>query len=194
MIFRRKYEFKPDKPASSTLSKLYLTPRQRKQLLKWALIGLLLTLLSLLQDVVFSRLRIYGATFDLVSCGILLGCLLMEAETAGIYALTTSILYYFSGTAPGVYSIALLTALGVLLCIFRRSYLKKGFFSTFLCVSFGIVVYKLVVFGINLFLGATLGARFGVFALGIGLTVASIFPLYPIFVSICNIGGETWKE
>ena len=39
--------------------------------------GLLLTLLSLLQDVVFSRLRISGATFDLVPCGILLGCILM---------------------------------------------------------------------------------------------------------------------
>ena len=194
MIFRRKHEFKPDKLASSPLSKLYMTPRQRKLLLKWTLIALMLVLLSLLQDVVFSRLRISGATFDLVPCGILLGCLLMEAETAGVYALISSVLYYFSGTAPGVYSIALLTALGVLLCIFRRSYLKKGFFSTFLCVSFGLVVYKLVVFGINLFLGVTLAARFGVFALGIGLTVASILPLYPIFLSICNIGGETWKE
>jgi hypothetical protein len=171
-----------------------MTPRQRKLLLKWTLIGLTLVLLSLLQDVVFSRLRISGATFDLVPCGILLGCLLMEAETAGLYALISSVLYYFSGTAPGVYAIALLTAFGVLLCIFRRSYLKKGFFSTFLCVGFGLVVYKLVVFGINLFLGVTLTARFGVFALGIGLTVASILPLYPIFLSICNIGGETWKE
>lgn len=194
MLFRRKYEFKPDKPASSALSKLYLTPLQRKRLLKWVLIGLTLTLLSLLQDVVFSRLRIGGASFDLVPCGILLGCILMEPETAAVFALVSSGLYHFSGTAPGVYIIALLTALGVLLCIFRRSYLKKGFFSTFLCSGFGIVVYKLVVFGIHLFLGATLGARFGVFCLGILLTLASIFPLYPLFVSICNIGGESWKE
>ena len=194
MIFRRKHEFKPDKLESSPLSKLYLTPRQRQKLLKWVLMGLLLTLLSLLQDVVFSRLRISGATFDLVPCGILLGCILMLPETAGVFSLTASTLYYFSGTAPGVYSIAMLTALGILLCIFRRSYLKKGFFSTFLCASFGIVVYKLVVFGINLFLGATLGARFGIFCLGTGLTVAAILPLYPIFLSICNIGGETWKE
>lgn len=194
MIFRRKHEFKPDKPASSTLSKLYMTPRQRQKLLKWVLIGLLLVLLSLLQDVVFSRLRISGAAFDLVPCGILLGCILMEPETAGVFALTSSTLYHFSGTAPGVYSIALLTALGILLCIFRRSYLKKGFFSTFLCASFGILTYKLAVFGINLFLGVTLAARFGVFCLGVGLTVASVLPLYPIFLSICNIGGETWKE
>ena len=194
MIFKRKYEFKPDKPAASTLSKLYLTPLQRKHLLKWVLIGLLLTLLSVLQDVVFSRLRISGATFDLVPCGILLGCIFMSPETAGVFSLISSCLYHFSGTAPGVYIIALLTALGVLLCIFRRSYLKKGLFSTFLCAGFGIVVYKLVVFGIHLFLGATLGARFGVFCLSIGLTLASIFPLYPIFVSICNIGGESWKE
>ena len=194
MLFRRKYEFKPDKPASSTLSKLYLTPLQRKRLLKWALIGLTLTLLSLLQDVVFSRLRISGAAFDLVPCGILLGCILMGPETAGLFALISATLYHFSGTAPGVYVIALLTVLGILLCIFRRSYLKKGFFSTFLCAGFGVVVYKLVIFGIHLFLGATLGARFGVFCIGVLLTLASIFPLYPLFVSICNIGGESWKE
>ena len=194
MLFRRKYEFKPDKPASSALSKLYLTPLQRKHLLKWALIGLTLVLLSLLQDVVFSRLRIGGATFDLVPCAILLYCILMEPETAGLFALISSTLYHFSGTAPGVYVIALLTALGILLCIFRRSYLKKGLFSTFLCAGFGIVVYKLVIFGVHLFLGATLIARFGVFCIGVLLTLASIFPLYPLFVSICNIGGESWKE
>ena len=194
MIFRRKYEFKPDKPASSTLSKLYLTPLQRKKLLKWTLIALLLTLLSLLQDVVFSRLRIGGATFDLLPCGILLACILMEPETAALFSLISATLYHFSGTAPGVYVIALLTALGVVLCIFRRGYLRKGFFSTFLCAGFGILVYRLAVFAIHLFLGATLGARFGVFALGTGLTLVCILPLYPIFVSICNIGGETWKE
>ena len=194
MIFRRKYEFKPDKPASSTLSKLYLTPLQRKKLLKWVLISLLLTLLSLLQDVVFSRLRIGGAAFDFLPCAILLGCILMEPETAALFSFISSTLYYFSGTAPGVYVIALLTVLGTVLCIFRRGYLRKGFFSTFLCAGFGILVYRLVVFGIHLFLGATLGARFGVFVLGTVLTLACIFPLYPIFVSICNIGGETWKE
>lgn len=194
MIFKRKHEFKPDKLEASSLSKLYLTPRQRQKLLKWVLITLTLVLLSLLQDVVFSRQRISGATFDLVPCGILLACIFMEPDTAGIFSLTASTLYYFSGTAPGVYSIAMLTTFGTVLCIFRRSYLKKGFFSTFLCVSFGILVYKLAVFGINLFLGATLGARFGVYCLGLGLTVAAILPLYPVFLSICNIGGETWKE
>ena len=194
MLFKRKYEFKPDRPESGTLKKLYLTPLQRKRLLKWSLISGVLLVLSLLQDVVLSQIRIYGATFALVPCGILLACIFMEPDTAGIFSLTASTLYYFSGTAPGVYSIAMLTTFGTVLCIFRRSYLKKGFFSTFLCVSFGILVYKLAVFGINLFLGATLGARFGVYCLGLGLTVAAILPLYPVFLSICNIGGETWKE
>lgn len=194
MIFRRKNEFKPDKLESSALSKLYLTPRQRKKLLKWGLAGLTLVLLSLLQDVVFSRQRIYGATFDLVPCGILLVCILAEPETAALFSLISATLYYFSGTAPGVYSIALITVFGTFLCIFRRSFLRKGFFSTFLCVGTGIAVYRLAVFGINLFLGATLTARFGIFCLGLGLTVACIFPLYPIFLSICSIGGETWKE
>ena len=61
MFFKRKNEFKPDRTEGSLLKKLYLTPTQRKKILKWALIALVLVVLSLLQDVVFSRLRIGGA-------------------------------------------------------------------------------------------------------------------------------------
>ena len=67
----KKYEFQPDKPYSSWLSKLQLTPQQRRQLLKWFLYALVLLVLSVLQDVVLCRLRFFGGTSDLVPCGIL---------------------------------------------------------------------------------------------------------------------------
>ena len=193
-MWKRKYEFKPDRTDSGTLKKLYLTKRQRRVLYKWALLGLALVVLSLLQDVVLSRVSIYGATFDLMAAGILLCCMFFDTDVTAVFALVSSVVYYFSGTAPGVYSIALLTVLGILLCIFRRSYLQRCFSSTILCAGVGVVAYTLMVFVIGTFLGSTIPARFGVFCLR-GLLSVTVLPLlYPVFLSISNMGGESWKE
>lgn len=194
MLFRRKYEFKPDKTESSAIKKLYLTPTQRKRILKWVLVGTVLLVLSLLQDAVLSRISIYGATFDLVACGILLAGMLFDPDVTAVFALTSSTIYYFSGTAPGVYAIALLTALSVFLCMFRCSYLQRCFGANFMCAAVGMMVYELLVFAICLFLGSTTGDRLVVFALRGGLSVAVMPALYPIFTSISNIGGQTWNE
>ena len=194
MFFKRKYEFKPDRQEGGTLKKLYLTPLQRKRLLKWGLISLVLVVLSLVQDVVLSQIRIAEATFALVPCGILLCAMFFDPEVTGIFTLTSSTLYYFSGTADGVYSIILLTVLGTMLCIFRKSYLQRRFSALLLCAAMGMMAYSLLVFGVGLFFGSTSLDRFRVFALSGGLSVAVMPLLYPVFSSISNIGGETWKE
>ncbi len=194
MLFRRKYEFKPDRTDGGTLKKLYLTPTQRRQILKWGLISAVLVVLSLLQDVVLSQVHIYEATFDLVVCGILLCAMFFDPETAAIFTLISSTLYYFSGTAPGTYSIALITGLGTLLCIFRRGYLQKCFSATMLCAAAGMMAYELLVFTVGWFLGSTTFERLRVFALCGALSVVVMPLLYPVFLSISNIGGESWKE
>ena len=43
----KNYEFRPDKPQVSWLSKLHMTQLQRQSLLKWTLYALLLLVLSL---------------------------------------------------------------------------------------------------------------------------------------------------
>lgn len=194
MLFKRKYEFKPDRPDGGALKKLYLTPLQRKRLLKWGLISLVLVLLSLLQDVVLSQISVYGATFALVPCGILLCAMFFEPEKTGIFTLVSSTLYYFSGTADGVFSILLLTALGTLLCIFRTGYLQRRFSALLLCAAVGMFAYEMLVFAAGVFFDYTTWDRFGSFALCAGLSVAVMPVLYPIFFAISNIGGETWKE
>lgn len=194
LFFKRKHDFKPDRNGTGALKKLYLTRLQRLRLLKWALMGLSLLLLSLIQDAMLSRVSIYGATFDLVACGILLGCMLYQPDTAAIFALVGSVFYYFSGTAPGVYCIALLTIFGALLCIFRRSYLRRCFSTVLFCAGFAMLAYKTAIFIIGLFLGITILVRFPVFLLSSGLSIAVMPLLYPIFTAISNIGGEAWKE
>lgn len=193
-IFKRKHEFKPDRTGTGALKKLYLTRLQRLRLLKWTMMGLALLVLSLLQDAVLSRLSIYGATFDLVACGILLGCMLFQPDTAAVFGLVSSVLYYFSGTSPGVYTIALLTVFGVLLCIFRRSFLRRCFSTVFFCVSVGLVLYRLSLFVILLFLSGTTADRLPVFLICAGLSIVAIPLLYPVLTAISSIGGESWKE
>ena len=194
MLFKRKYEFEPDKTEGGTLKKLYLTPLQRRKLLKWGLISVVLVVLSLLQDVVLSQISISGATFALVPCAIFLCAMFFDPETTAVFTLTASALYVFSGTAPGTYAIALITILSTLLCIFRRGYLQRCFSAFFLCAAVGMMGYQLLTFAIGCFLGSTIPARFGVFMLCGGLSVAVMPLLYPVFLSISNIGGEIWKE
>ena len=79
----KKYEFKPDKPRSGFLNKLFLTQKQRRSLLKWSLYAAVLIVVSLLQDVVLCRMDIHGATTELVPCAIFLVCIMEGVETGG---------------------------------------------------------------------------------------------------------------
>jgi hypothetical protein len=191
---KRKYQFKPDAQGTGIMSKLYLTRLQRMSLLKWTLYGALLLVASVLQDVVFCRFSLWGATTDLVPCVILIVALLQETESGSIFSLVASALYLFSGSSPGVYVIAFLTFLGVMLNVFRQSYLRKSFGSTVLCAIAGILIYELAVFLMGLFLEQTLPGRFGIFLLTGILSALTVPILYPALAAISKIGGESWKE
>lgn len=193
-MFKRKYEFKPDKDRTSALSKLYVTKKQRLTLVKWLLMALVLVLISVVQDVILSKVAIFGAHTDLLACAILTVCVLQDPEVGCVFALVGSSLYWFSGSAPGSYVIALLTVLGVLVSIFRHSYLRFSFGSTMLCTVVAVMVYELLVFAIGYFLGRTTASRLLGFCITGGVSLAVMPLLYPVFVAIGKIGGESWKE
>lgn len=193
-MFGRKRDFKPDRPQSGTLSKLYITPKQRRSLLRWLLVSLLLLVISLVQDVIMSRVRIFDTTTDLLACAILMVCIMKDPEIGCVFALVSSTLYFCAGTSPGSYSIALLTGLGVVAGIVRQCYLRKSFGSTMLCTAGAIMVYELIIFCGGVFLGTIPAARFGAFCLRGLLSLATMPVVYPIFRAIEKIGGEAWKE
>lgn len=190
----KRYEFKPDKPRSGLLSKLFLTQLQRRSLLKWGLYALLLLVLSVVQDVLLCRVRLFGATTDLVPVGIFLICLAEGAETGSVFSLVAASLYLFSGSAAGYHSIVFITALSIATTLFRQSYLQKGFAASMLCTCFAVLTYEMAVFFIALFLNMTTLSRIGSqFLTGIySLAFAPV--LYPIIRSTSTLGGEAWKE
>ncbi len=190
----KKQEFRPDKPRSSWLSKLYLTQLQRRNLLKWALYSLSLLVLSLVQDVILCRFRLYGATTELVPCAIFLICILEGTHLGSVFALVSSVLYCFTGTAAGPHAILLITALAIGVCAFRQGYLQKSFSSAMVCLVPAMVVYELVIFAVALVLEQTRPDRIWGFLITAGLTLLTGPVLYPLFVAIGSIGGQSWKE
>jgi len=190
----RRMEFKPDRPQGGLLSKLYLTKKQRLSLLKWGLYALVLLALSVLQDVALCHMDIFGATTELVPCGIFLICILEGGETGSVFALVASCIYVFSGSAAGTYSIVLLTAISIAATLFRQSYLQKGFGAAMLCAGFSLLAYEMSVFLMGIFLELTYWGRAGVFCITAALTFLAAPVLYPVLHSIGAIGGEAWKE
>ena len=194
MLFKKKNEFRPDKTHSGALSKLYITKKQRMTLLKWLLMALVLVALSVLQDTIVCRIHLLGATTDLLCGALLMVCILLDPEQGCIFILTGSCLYCFSGTAPGPYVIALLTGIGLLISIFRQSYLHQSFGTTMLCTVIAVMLYEMLLFAVGLILGNTSVRRMGIFALSGIYTLAILPALHPLFRFIGKIGGETWKD
>lgn len=191
---RKKNEFRPDSFREDILGKLLLTKKQSQVFLRWVLFSAVCLAGLLIQDVVMSRFTILGTTTDLVPCCILAVCILQGAESGCIFALVGSMLYYFSGSAPGIFAIPLITVIAVITAVFRQAYLRKGFSTMLICTGTALFVYEIGTFLIGLFLGSTIASRFPAFLIGAGLTLALVPLLYPILLSIGKIGGETWKE
>lgn len=193
MTMAKKHEFKPDKPRTGILARIYLTKNQRQALLKWGLYTLLLLVLSVLQDCIFSRTRLFGATTDLVPCGIFLICILEGAEKGSLFCLIASAAYFFSGTAPGTYCIVFITTLGACAAAFRQGYLQEGFGAAMLCTGVAMVLYELAVFIFGLLVSATHWGRIGVFCLTAVLTAVAAPLLYFVVRRINTVGGNAWN-
>ncbi len=194
MLFKRKNEFRPDKNRSGALNILYITKKQRTTVLKWLLMTVALVVICIVQDVLLSRLQLWGTTFDLMAVTLLLVCILLDPEVGSIFILVGALVYQFSGSAPGPYVIILLTIIGVLCAIVRHCYLQSNFSSALICTAIAILFYELALFCVGIFSGAVTWHRITTFLIKAGLSTALIPLMYPIFSAICNIGGEAWNE
>lgn len=190
----RKVEFRPDPQSGSLLSKLYITPAQRRSILKWSLYSLVFLVVLVLQDVIFSRVHLLFGRTDLVPLTLILICVLEGAESGSVFVLLCSTVYLFSGSAPGAYVIALLTLVSVVFSWLRYSYLRKSLSAAWLCTGLGILCYEIAMLVLGMLLGLTHAGRFYIF-LGTAFWSALFVPfLHPLLQAICAIGGESWKE
>ena len=176
----KKQDFKPDKPSISLLSRLMLTKKQQKNLFKWIFYGLFLIVLSIVQDVLLSRVRLLGATTELVPCAIFLICLVEGTHTGSIFSLVVGLLYLFSGTAPGPYSMVAIVFLSIGACILRQAFLQETFSSMMLCTAAAMLSYVLVNFAFGLFFALTRFSRLHGFLITAVLSLIAAPLFYPI--------------
>lgn len=192
--FRRDAEFKPDNQGGGLSRALFVTWQQRMDLLRWGLYIAVIVVLLMIQDVIMSQVSIFGATTDLVACVILLITVIEGIEVGSIFVLTASTLYFFSGSSPGPYAVALLTVFGIVACIFRQLYWHRSQGSIVLCGSLALMLYEFGVFLAGISMGLTRWDRAGIFLTTGLLSCLVMIPLYNLIHAIGQIGGHTWKE
>lgn len=190
----RESEFKPD-PRQWSLSQLFhLTQLQKQRMLKWALYVLTGILLLTIQDVVMSRVSIFGATTDLPAVYILLITVIEGVGVGSLFVLFSSTIYYFSGSAPGPYCIGLLCAVGIIATLLRQAYLRRTKASIVTCAGIALTIYEMGLFVVGIGLGLTRWDRVFSFLICAGYSFGILILLYPLINKIGLIGGTTWKE
>ena len=193
-FFRKKSEFRSDTRRFDLAQRLYMSPQQQRRYLKWILFSLLCLFLLILQDVLFSRISVFGATVDMVPCVLLMICVLQGAAEGCVFLLVGSLVYYFSGSSPGVYAVFLIPLFGTVAAAFRQAYLRKGFRTTTMCAGIALVLYEMLSFLAALLLGVTRLGRFYVTLISTGMTLLTLPVVFLPLWGICKIGGDQWKE
>ena len=187
-------EFKPD-PRQNSLSGLFhVTQLQKQRMLKWTLYVLTGILLLTIQDVIMSRVSIFGATTDLPVVYILLITVIEGVDVGSLFVLFASTIYYFSGSAPGPYCIGLLCAVGIIATLLRQAYLRRTKASIVICAGIALTIYEMGLFVVGIGLGLTRWDRVFSFLITAGYRFGVMVLLYPLINRIGLIGGTTWKE
>ena len=191
---RRQYEFRPDTPKISMPRLFHLTQLQRKSLLKWGLYALVCLFLLIIQDTIMSRFHFFGGTTDLVVCAILLITVVEGLDRGSVFVLLAALVYFFSGSAPGAFCVALLTFYGIGAAMFRQAFWHRNERSILLCAGIAVLLYEISVFVAGLIMELTHFGRIGAFLMTGIFSCVLLLPLYPLIDRIGRIGGTQWKE
>ena len=191
---KKRNEFRPDPTTSTWLKTRRLTRLQKLRLLKWVLYALIVILCLVIQDVIMSQLRLFGATTDLAVGAILLITVIEGTDVGSLFVFIASILYWFSGSSPTPVSIILLTALGIGATMFRQMFWHRSRGTLTLCACLALTAYELGLFVTGIMQGLTYFGRLPSFLLTSAYTCLVMIPLYTLVNKTGLIGGNTWKE
>ena len=191
---KKRNEFRPDPTSSTWLKTRKLTRQQKLRLLKWVLYALSVMTCLVVQDVIMSQFRLFGATTDLAVGAIALITVIEGTEVGSLFVLIASTLYWFSGSAPTPICIALMTAFGIGATMFRQMFWHRSRGTLTLCACLALTAYELGLFVTGVMQGLTYFGRLPSFLLTSAYTCLVMIPLYTLVYKTGLIGGNTWKE
>ena len=187
-------EFKPDVNTATWFKTRRLTRQQRLRLTRWGMYILILLMSLVIQDVVMSQIRLFGATTDLPAAAILLITVVEGTDVGSLFVLIASTLYFYSGTAPGAYCIGLLSAFGIFATMLRQMYWHRSRGSLTACAMLALICYEMALFVVGVSMGLTYWGRLPIFILTAAYTCLVMIPMYSLVNRAGLIGGYTWKE
>ena len=190
----RQNEFRPDPTTSTWLKTRKLTRLQRLRLTKWLLYALIVVMCLVIQDVILSQMRLFGATTDLAVGAILLITVIEGTDVGSVFVLIAALFYWFSGSAPTPICIILLTVFGIGATMFRQMFWHRSRGTLTLCACLALTAYELGLFVTGIMQGLTYFGRLPSFLLTSAYTCLVMIPLYTLVNKTGLIGGNTWKE
>lgn len=190
----KKNEFRPDRRTNIQWNKLWPTPKQQLGILCWALYAVVCVVGLIAQDVALYRVDVFGGCTDILPCLVLMITVVQGVESGSVFALVASVVYYLSGSSSGFQVIPLLTAVAVLVVIFRQAFLRRGFWTVLWCSLMGMFLYEMGLFTISLFLNLTTIGRIGSSLATVVLSMVAVPVCYPLIMAIGKLGGQPWGE
>ena len=190
----RQNEFRPDPATSTWLKTRKLTRQQRLRLFKWLMYALIVIMSLVIQDVILSQMRLFGATTDLAVGAILLITVIEGTDVGSVFVLIAALFYWFSGSAPTPICIILLTVFGIGATMFRQMFWHRSRGTLTLCACLALTAYELGLFVTGLMQCLTYWGRLPSFLLTSVYTCLVMIPLYSLVYKTGLIGGNTWKE
>ena len=187
-------EFRPDPNTATWLKTRKLTQQQKLRLVKRLLYTRIVVMSLVLQDVILSQLRLFGATTDLAVGAILLITVIEGTDVGSLFVLIASSLYWFSGSAPTPVCIILLTAFGIAATMFRQMFWHRSRGTLTLCACLALTAYELSLFVTGIMQGLPNCGRLPSILLTSAYTCLVMIPLYSLVYKTGLIGGNTWKE
>lgn len=173
------------------LDKLYITPRQWMQILRWTMYALLFLLIMMVQTVVLGNRTILGTHPVFVPVVITCVCLREGPERGGTFALLASLLWCLSGADQGSASLLVLTVLPVLGSILCRAVLANRFFPCLIISFFVLVFDQLLIFVLKYFFDSMVSSLFFEELVPCVLVSILIQPLvYWLVKCIARIGAD----
>lgn len=191
---KKRFFFSRESGGVTAFDQLLLTRNQRLVLLKWLTFTALFLLLQVVQDVIFSRVRIFGGCPDVVPAFLLLVCLTQEVSSGALFVMCCCVFRSLCGTVLGSASVAVLVFSAVLLSMLRQNLLWGQVWSVLVCTWLGLLANQAVIFGLGLFLGHTTISRIPAALGGVLTAWAAAAAFYPLVRLVGKIGGNTWKE
>jgi len=161
-----------------------------RNIIMWALYGVLVLMVMLLQTTVFGRVRFFGVKLTLLPVAVVCVAIRSGHEAGGLFGLLTGFLWYALGADDGTMAIVTLTVAGILAGWLCDNLFARRMGSALILALGALVIHEGGLFLIKYYLGSADGALLRWVPITAALSLLACPVLYPLTGLIGKAGGS----